>query len=175
MLWMAERTSPCANARPPRSSTSAASAKPRPTSSRPITGRAANPATTRNRTVSQPLASAPTFWLVSLAACARSGDIAGSAVAASVARNAATSVHTIACLRDGPVTGPPPGLWFPHLAISTGGTRPRIRRRGDIGTRLWASWPASDGDRVRLDGPHVPAVAVHDGQLVAQRPLSARV
>src|SRR4051794_36419087 len=51
MLSMAARTLPCANARPPRISTRAARAKPRPTSRRPITGSAAKPATTRNSTV----------------------------------------------------------------------------------------------------------------------------
>src|ERR671919_281042 len=104
MLSIAVRTLPCANARPPRISTSAANAKPRPTSSRPITGSAAKPATTRNSTVSQPLASSPTFRLVSLAACAISGAA-----------------------------------------------------------------------RIRFDSADVPAVAVHDRELVAQRPLDTGV
>ena len=41
--------------------------------------------------------------------------------------------------------------------------------------RRRVSWPASGGDWIGFDGADVPAVAVHDGQLVAQRPLDAGV
>ena len=52
----------------------------------------------------------------------------------------------------------------------------RVRRRSaSVTGRRRASWPASGGDRIGLDCAHVPAVAVHDGQLVAQRPLDAGV
>src|SRR3954451_18004458 len=174
MLWIAERTSPCANASPPRISTRAASASPRPTSRRPITGSAAKPATTRNRTVSQPLASSPTLRLVSLAACAMSGA-ASSAVAATVTRSAATSVHTIACLRDGPVTGHLHGCGCERRDVDGLGWPPAHRHWSGSGPTAGASWPASGGDRIGLDGSHVPAVAVHDGELVAERPLGARL
>jgi hypothetical protein len=65
-----------------------------------MTGSAANPATTRNRTVSQPLASSPTFWLVSLTAWPMSGAASASIVAARAMARMAISVKAIACLRD---------------------------------------------------------------------------